>query len=132
MNGQMQPQAVASPTENLPAWMKDRLKEIETGLDTLLANMPESRLEVQRLAAERGLVTLRQDFHGRDYARTLESWHRRFVESGNKVRALGFDERFMRMWRYYFSYCRAGFRTGRIDLMQTLLCKPADGGKEKS
>ena len=37
------------------------------------------------------------------------------------VRALGFDERFVRMWRYYLAYCRAGFSAGTIDVMQVRL-----------
>ena len=37
------------------------------------------------------------------------------------MRELGFDERFMRMWRYYLSYCRAGFSAGTIDVMQVRL-----------
>ena len=32
-----------------------------------------------------------------------------------------FDERFVRMWRYYLAYCRAGFRSGKIDVMQVSL-----------
>jgi cyclopropane-fatty-acyl-phospholipid synthase len=39
------------------------------------------------------------------------------------VIALGFDERFLRLWRYYLGYCEAGFRTGRIDLMQVALAR---------
>ena len=38
-----------------------------------------------------------------------------------QVRDLGFDERFVRMWRYYLAYCRAGFSAGTIDVMQVRL-----------
>jgi cyclopropane-fatty-acyl-phospholipid synthase len=37
------------------------------------------------------------------------------------VRELGFDERFVRMWRYYLAYCRAGFDAGTVDVMQVRL-----------
>jgi len=60
-------------------------------------------------------------FFGRDYARTLDAWAQRFDKVEPKVRALGFDERFIRMWRYYFAYCRAGFDAGNIDVMQVRL-----------
>ena len=33
-----------------------------------------------------------------------------------EVAALGFDERFKRMWEYYLSYCEAGFNNGAIDV----------------
>jgi cyclopropane-fatty-acyl-phospholipid synthase len=35
------------------------------------------------------------------------------------------DERFLRMWRYYLAHCEAGFRAGRVDLMQVTLTRPA-------
>jgi cyclopropane-fatty-acyl-phospholipid synthase len=39
---------------------------------------------------------------------------------------MGFDERFLRMWRYYLAYCETGFKMGRIDLMQAALERPAE------
>ncbi len=74
-----------------------------------------------RAAAANGLKITALSSFGRHYARTLEAWHRRFVESLDAVRALGFDERFLRMWRYYLAYCEAGFRDGQIDLLQVRL-----------
>lgn len=51
---------------------------------------------------------------GGDYARTLVDWRQRFELSLEKVKALGYDERFIRMWRYYFCYCEGGFRAQSI------------------
>ena len=53
---------------------------------------------------------------GRDYARTLAIWHQRFLANLSAVRNLGFSEQFVRMWRFYLSYCEAGFDTGDIDV----------------
>ena len=39
------------------------------------------------------------------------------------VRALGYPERFIRMWRFYLAYCEAAFRTGDIELVQLTLQK---------
>ncbi|MDH3234404.1 MAG: cyclopropane-fatty-acyl-phospholipid synthase family protein [Alphaproteobacteria bacterium] len=70
-------------------------------------------------------LTWRQDSdHGPDYARTLAAWHRRFEQAWPKVAALGFDERFHRLWRYYLAYCEAGFRSARINLMRFSLDRP--------
>jgi len=55
---------------------------------------------------------------GLDYARTLETWLRRFDDVSDQVAGLGFDERFRRMWRYYLAYCAAGFSTRRTDVLQ--------------
>ena len=60
-------------------------------------------------------------FFGHDYARTLEEWSRRFEAAIPQVRALGFSERFIRMWRYYLAYCRVGFEHETIDVMQVRL-----------
>jgi len=72
-------------------------------------------------ARDAGLEVVERSFHGKDYARTLRAWHQRFLAREHEVRALGYDERFIRMWRYYLSYCEAGFLDDRIDVMQVAL-----------
>jgi cyclopropane-fatty-acyl-phospholipid synthase len=74
-----------------------------------------------RAAAEAGLRVVRREFGGLDYARTLARWHTAFERCAAELARMGFDERFRRMWRYYFAYCEAGFRSGRIDLMRVAL-----------
>ncbi|MDG1683596.1 MAG: cyclopropane-fatty-acyl-phospholipid synthase [Luminiphilus sp.] len=61
---------------------------------------------------------------GRDYADTLKVWHASFVNKLDEVRAMGFDDRFIRMWRYYLSYCEGGFRERIIGTHQITLTKP--------
>ena len=46
---------------------------------------------------------------GTDYARTLREWRHNFIANTARITALGFDERFRRMWEYYLSYCEGGF-----------------------
>lgn len=70
------------------------------------------------LARQVGLRVVEREFGGLDYARTLAIWHDRFLKKMADIAALGFDERFRRLWRYYLSYCEAGFRSGRIDVMR--------------
>jgi cyclopropane-fatty-acyl-phospholipid synthase len=72
-------------------------------------------------AGAAGLKVAQRSFHAQDYARTLATWHERFNQSLDEVRALGYDERFIRMWRYYLSYCEAGFIDERINVMQIAL-----------
>ncbi len=64
-----------------------------------------------------------EDF-GDSYARTLREWRRRFLARLTEVRALGFDERFIRMWEYYLAYCEAGFRERSIGVAHFLFEKP--------
>ncbi|MDB2365773.1 cyclopropane-fatty-acyl-phospholipid synthase family protein [Luminiphilus sp.] len=61
---------------------------------------------------------------GRDYADTLKVWHASFLNKLDEVRAMGFDDRFIRMWRYYLSYCEGGFRERIIGTHQITLTKP--------
>jgi cyclopropane-fatty-acyl-phospholipid synthase len=56
--------------------------------------------------------------YGASYARTLEAWGTAFEAVEDEVTALGFDEPFRRMWRYYLAYCEGGFRSGRVDVSQ--------------
>jgi cyclopropane-fatty-acyl-phospholipid synthase len=72
-------------------------------------------------AANAGLAVVERDFHAAHYARTLALWRERFEQRLDEVRALGYDERFIHMWRYYLSYCEAGFIDQRIDVMQVAL-----------
>lgn len=74
--------------------------------------------------ADAGLELIERHFHAQDYARTLACWQQRFVARSADIRMLGFDERFLRMWRYYLAYCEAGFRECRINVMQLVLRKP--------
>lgn len=61
---------------------------------------------------------------GRDYADTLKVWHDCFLDKLDEVKAMGFDERFIRMWRYYLSYCEGGFRERIIGTYQITMTKP--------
>lgn len=64
------------------------------------------------------------DAFGRDYDRTLSLWSVAFEANWPRINAQGFDERFRRLWLFYLAYCIAGFRTGRIDVIQLALAKP--------
>jgi len=57
------------------------------------------------------------------YADTLAEWARRFEAAWDEIVHLGFDERFRKLWRFYLSYCEAGFRTRRTDVVQLSLIK---------
>jgi cyclopropane-fatty-acyl-phospholipid synthase len=60
---------------------------------------------------------------GQDYADTLVQWGERFQAAWDEIKPLGFDERFRRLWQFYLSYCEAGFRTERTNVIQLGLAK---------
>ena len=70
-----------------------------------------------------GLVVEDAFAFGRDYAETLRQWRERFLHEEPRVRALGFDEHFLRVWEFYLAYCEAAFDEGSTDVMQFTLRK---------
>ncbi|MEQ7866409.1 cyclopropane-fatty-acyl-phospholipid synthase family protein [Xanthomonas sp. WHRI 8393] len=61
---------------------------------------------------------------GPSYALTLRAWRQRFMAQLPQVRALGYDERFIRMWEFYLAYCEAGFLERSIGDVHLWLSKP--------
>jgi len=76
---------------------------------------------LRQQAAAQGLAVTGMHGFGLDYAETLRRWHVRFNAVAQKVRDQGFDERFMRTWRFYLAYCEAGFRARATDVVQAVL-----------
>ncbi len=79
-------------------------------------------LAAKTQASDLALVSL-EDF-GDSYARTLEAWRKRFMARLPEVRALGFDERFIRLWEFYLAYCEGGFRERALGVAHLKLVKP--------
>ena len=68
-----------------------------------------------------GLKILDDYYFGKSYAETLRRWQSTFEQKWGDIKNLGFDEKFQKMWRYYLSYCEAGFETGHINVGQFLI-----------
>ena len=79
--------------------------------------------EVRRQAQAAGLQVVDELAFGRDYAETCRRWRADFLAQREKVLALGFDERFIRIWEFYLAYCEAGFDAGDIDVVQYTLSR---------
>lgn len=82
-------------------------------------------LSAKTRVTDLALVRL-QDF-GLSYARTLQAWRDRFLDSLGQVRGQGFDERFIRSWEFYLAYCEGGFRERSIGVSHLLMEKPLHG-----
>ena len=75
-------------------------------------------------AEKAGLRVVNELAFGADYAETLRRWRETFLHHDSRVRELGFDTRFMRLWEFYLAYCEAAFTAGNTDVMQFTLVKP--------
>ena len=68
-----------------------------------------------------GLIEIESNSFGKSYAKTLSIWHKDFVNSISLIRNLGFDNKLERIFKYYFSYCKAGFSSKKIDVVQKII-----------
>ena len=60
---------------------------------------------------------------GTDYAETLRRWRSVFLSRLPEVRALGYDDHFVRTWDFYLASCEAGFRTRALRDAQIVLAR---------
>jgi cyclopropane-fatty-acyl-phospholipid synthase len=77
--------------------------------------------EFNKAANKRGLKVTQTFELGRDYAKTLALWRQAFLSRSQEVMALGFDDKFMRLWNFYLVYCEAAFVTGNTNVYQFTL-----------
>lgn len=82
--------------------------------------MLPTREHLTALGRQAGLNMASDMGFGTDYARTLAEWRLRFWSAWEKIVPLGFDERFRKLWEFYFYYCEAGFRARNIDVRQVV------------
>lgn len=61
---------------------------------------------------------------GASYDITLRRWHTRFNDKWDEIAALGFDDRFRRMWNFYLTSCAATFASGNCDVTQITVKRP--------
>lgn len=120
-DGAMLLQAITMNDHKFPIYRK-RADWIQTYI------FPGSELaSVSGICASLARATDLSLYHAEDmgthYARTLCAWRERFHDSAGAVRALGFDERFIRMWDFYLGYCEGAFLERHISDVQFLLTK---------
>tara|TARA_R110002020_G_scaffold475274_1_gene709358 strand:- start:12188 stop:13450 length:1263 start_codon:yes stop_codon:yes gene_type:complete len=70
-----------------------------------------------------GLAVEKSVEFGKSYDITLRRWHETFNEKWDQIAAMGFDERFRRMWNFYLTSCAATFDSGNCDVTQITVRK---------
>ena len=78
---------------------------------------------IERSLHGTNLLVRRVEDIASSYVHTLQSWRAAFLGQLDAVRAMGFDERFIRMWDYYLAISEAGFATGVTQDLQIVLEK---------
>ncbi|MEZ6040712.1 MAG: cyclopropane-fatty-acyl-phospholipid synthase family protein [Planctomycetaceae bacterium] len=120
--GAMMLQAIVMPEQRFDAYASSVdfiQKYIFPG--GFLPSVTEMQKHVSQQTQFRMLDLFDMGFH---YAETLRVWNNRFHQRLHEVKQLGFDERFIRMWRYYLTYCEAAFTERATGVAQILWAKP--------
>lgn len=86
--------------------------------------MLPSMRALRQEAAQAGLLVKESMEFGKSYSQTLRRWHERFNACWADVVALGFDDRFRRMWNFYLTSCAGAFEGGNCDVTQITLTRP--------
>jgi cyclopropane-fatty-acyl-phospholipid synthase len=102
---------------------EDRFERYRTQSDFIQqyifpGGMLASRSRLVAEAGARGLTLVNVHAFGHDYARTLVRWLAAFDAATPELRRRGFDDNFVRCWRFYLAYCAAGFTTATTDVAQ--------------
>ncbi|KAJ1431998.1 Mycolic acid cyclopropane synthetase-domain-containing protein [Ochromonadaceae sp. CCMP2298] len=123
-DGKMVMQAITMPDSRYPAYVKSA-DFINTlifpggccpSLSALLTAMAENSTMHMDSCCNSNL----------HYAETLRRWRYRFTAAVPKVRSLGFDDTFIRLWTLYFCYCEAGFEAQVINLQMLTFSRPGN------
>jgi len=85
--------------------------------------MLPSPSELRRVCAEAGLEIKSKLEFGESYSRTLREWRDVFDDRWSEVSALGFDDRFRRMWDFYLATCAACFAARTTNVCQVTLAR---------
>ena len=87
--------------------------------------LPSVQAMLQIVGRDTDMNLLHMEDFGLHYARTLRLWHDNFRRAHNRLRELGYDDYFLRLWEFYLCYCEGGFLERTIGTAQLLLAKPA-------
>ena len=72
-----------------------------------------------------GLAVVQSVEFGKSYDITLRRWHETFNARWDDIAAVGFDNRFRRMWNFYLTSCASAFDSEAIDVTQITIARPA-------
>ena len=78
---------------------------------------------IEKLLNKNKLTLTHQENITLSYAKTLSHWYQRFISKTTEIKTLGFDDHFIRKWRYYFNYCEAAFKTQYLNTYQLVIKK---------
>ncbi|KAL1548360.1 cyclopropane-fatty-acyl-phospholipid synthase [Salvia divinorum] len=88
--------------------------------------LPSLNRVLSAMAAGSRLSVVNLQEIGSHYYETLRVWRHNFFKNQSQILALGFDEKFIRTWEYYFDYAAAGFKYCIVGNYQIVFTRPGD------
>ncbi|RYQ92080.1 hypothetical protein Ahy_B09g098214 [Arachis hypogaea] len=86
--------------------------------------LPSLRRVISAMVATSKLCVEHTENIGIHFHQTLRWWSKNFMEKQSEILALGFDEKFIKAWKYYFDYCAAGFKSRTLENYQMVFSRP--------
>jgi cyclopropane-fatty-acyl-phospholipid synthase len=118
--GRLALQTITMPDERFEAYRR-RVDWMQTYV--FPGSLIPSLGAIARASAAAGFSIAHGDDIGADYAPTLRAWRERFAAALPGVRALGFDEPFVRTWLMYLAFSEAAFAERTLRNHQLLLVR---------
>lgn len=108
----------------------DRWETYRRGVDFIQKHifpggMLPSPTKLRQEVESAGLNVVKSMEFGQSYDQTLRRWHQTFNEQWDRISAMGFDDRFRRMWNFYLTSCASAFESATVDVTQITIARPA-------
>ncbi|ODS22768.1 cyclopropane-fatty-acyl-phospholipid synthase [Candidatus Endobugula sertula] len=87
-------------------------------------SLPSNVVIAQCVARYTDMQIVNVEDIGLDYAKTLAHWRNNFKNNLPRIKKMGFDELFCRMWEFYLCYCEGGFLERSVSTVHTVIAKP--------
>jgi len=107
----------------------DRWETYRRGVDFIQKHifpggMLPSPTKLRQEVESAGLNVVKSMEFGQSYDQTLRRWHQTFNEQWDRISAMGFDDRFRRMWNFYLTSCASAFESATVDVTQITIARP--------
>lgn len=121
-DGQLLIQAITTPGQDYAEYLQ-RVDFIQRYIFPG-GSLPSVLAMETQISAETDLNLVHYEDIGFNYAKTLADWRQNFEQQRPRIEQLGYDERFIRMWRFYLCLCEAAFTERQIGTAQIIYAKP--------
>lgn len=88
--------------------------------------LPSKQVVYESVKNNTTLLPIDFQAFGHDYAKTLNAWRVSFNNNWQKIKPFGYDDKFKRLWNFYFHYCEGGFLQNKIDVAHFVFKKPTN------